>query len=314
MTTLKHLLALACLTLCACSAKKSDAPKETTPAVQVLNDRIVGVAEIQPQQKVIALYPQTGGIVKAIYHDINGHVTKGDVIAELVSDLEQAQLQQAQSKLVTQQAVIESSKAQLASLHVKSNNALANYTRNQNLIQSGAVTQQALDDSKFSYDASTKDVEASRAVAHQQQDKLNELRADVHYYEQLIRQKKITAPFDGKVLAIDGKIGNYINTTQSLGDFAPDGKLMAITEVDELFADKIHEGIPAYIRAQGQTDTLATGKIYLTAPYLRKKSLFSNNAANMEDRRVREVRVLLDDPARVLIGSRVECVFVLPKN
>jgi len=314
MTSIKHFIFLACLALCACSTKNPDESGEAIPVTPVLNDRIVGVAEIQPQQKVIALYPQTGGIMKAIYHDINDHAKKGDVIADLVNDVEQAQLQQAQSKLVTQQAVIESSKAQLASVQVKSDNARANYNRNQNLIQSGAVTQQTLDDSRFLYEASVKDVEASQATVRQQRDKLNELRADVYYYEQLVRQKKIIAPFDGTVLAIDSKVGNFISTAQSLGDFAPDGKLIAITEVDELFADKIREGMSAYIRPQGQSDTLATGKIYLTAPYLRKKSLFSNNAANMEDRRVREVRVLLNDNTRVLIGSRVECVIVLPKN
>jgi len=314
MTSIKHFIFLACLALCACSTKNPDESGEAIPVTPVLNDRIVGVAEIQPQQKVIALYPQTGGIMKAIYHDINDHAKKGDVIADLVNDVEQAQLQQAQSKLVTQQAVIESSKAQLASVQVKSDNARANYNRNQNLIQSGAVTQQTLDDSRFLYEASVKDVEASQATVRQQRDKLNELRADVCYYEQLVRQKKIIAPFDGTVLAIDSKVGNFISTAQSLGDFAPDGKLIAITEVDELFADKIREGMSAYIRPQGQSDTLATGKIYLTAPYLRKKSLFSNNAANMEDRRVREVRVLLNDNTRVLIGSRVECVIVLPKN
>lgn len=310
-----HLITLACLVLCACSSKKADQEsKEAKPAAPVLNNDIVGVAEIQPEQKVISLYPQTGGIVKAIYHDINDHVEKGDVIAELVNDVEQAQLRQAQSKLVTQQAVIQSSKAQLSSLQVKSDNAKANFARNQNLIKSGAVTQQAFDDTRFLYEASVKDVESSQAVARQQQDKLNELRADVNYYEQIINQKKIKASFAGRVLSIDGKVGNYISTAQSLGDFAPDGKLMAITEVDELFADKINEGMSAYIRPQGQTDTLATGKIYLTSPYLRKKSLFSNNAANLEDRRVREVRVLLDDNSKVLIGSRVECVIALPKK
>lgn len=314
MNTTTHVIILASLMLCACSSKNPEQAPQDGAVSPVLNNEIVGVAEIQPQQKVVSLYPQTGGIVKAIYHDINEHVKKGDVIAELVSDVEQAQRQQAQSKIITQQAVIQSSKAQLSSLQVKSDNAKANYSRNQNLIMSGAVTQQAFDDSKFLYEASVKDVESSKAVVRQQEDKLNELRADVNYFEQIVNQKKITAPFDGTVLSVDVKIGNYISTAQSLGDFAPDGKLMAVTEVDELFAGKIREGMRAYVRPQGQTDTLAIGKIYLTSPYLRKKSLFSNNAANMEDRRVREVRVLLEDNSNVLIGSRVECVIILPKE
>lgn len=46
----------------------------------------------------------------------------------------------------------------------------------------------------------------------------------------------------------------------------------------------------------------------LASPYLRKKSLFADNSANLEDRRVREVRVQLDNPENVLIGARVECI------
>jgi hypothetical protein len=58
-------------------------------------------------------------------------------------------------------------------------------------------------------------------------------------------------------------------------------------------------------------DKLTTGTVYLLSPYLSKKSLFSDGAANMEDRRVREVRILLDNGNRVIIGNRVECVIAV---
>lgn len=314
MRSITFVISFIWIAMTSCGSKQSaEAEKKNEALLPALNHSIVGVAEVQPQQKVISLYPQTGGIVKIIHHDINDHVVKGEVIAELINDVEQAQLAQARSKLSTQLAVIQSSYAQLASLQVKSDNAKHNYGRNQNLLKSGGVTQQAFDDSKFAYESSIKDAEASQSISKQQQEKLNELKADVNYYQQVVNQKMIKAPFDGTMLSVDSKVGNFISTSQSFGDFAPDGKLMAITEVDELYADKVHEGIPAYIRHQGSNDTLAMGKVFLTSPYLRKKSLFSSNAANMEDRRVREVRVLLDEGSKVLIGSRVECVIQLQK-
>jgi hypothetical protein len=48
--------------------------------------------------------------------------------------------------------------------------------------------------------------------------------------------------------------------------------------------------------------------VVLASPYLRKKSLFADKAGDLEDRRVREVRVQLDQPEKVLLGARVECV------
>jgi HlyD family secretion protein len=96
-----------------------------------------------------------------------------------------------------------------------------------------------------------------------------------------------------------------------LGEFAPEGGLVAITEIDELFADRLKVGQRATIRPQGDSTILATGDVFIISPYLKKKSLFSDNASNLEDRRVREVRVKINPEAKLLIGSRVECVIEL---
>jgi HlyD family secretion protein len=270
--------------------------------------QIVGVASIEPLSRIVSLYSEVGGIVSKINYDINTDVKVNSIIIELSCDVEKAQLNQAKSKLGTQQAAINVAKAQMASLKDKLENAQVTYNRNVNLLKAGAVTQQVLDDSRFSYESLNNDELAAEAVLKQQDAKVNELQADIEYYEKVIERKQIKAPANGKILSVDVKVGNNISSTQSIGDFAPEGPLVAITEVDELFSAKVKNGMKAYIRPQGALDTLATGKIYLTSPYLRKKSLFSDDATNMEDRRVREVRVLLDNGSDVLIGSRVECV------
>lgn len=306
---------LFCITLTAlfmaCSNKKPADHQQHATAQAVTNNQIIGLAEIQPEKKIISLFAQTAGSVEQVYHDLNDTVKKGDLIISLNSKVEEAQLQQAQSKLSTQLAVINTTKAQLASISTKSDNAAQNYNRNAELIKSGAVTRQTLDDSHFAATSGTRDADAAAASVKQAQSRLTELQADVNYYQQLVDQKKIRAPYDGTILSMDMRVGNYITANQSVGDFAPAGQLMAVTEVDELYAQKVHEGLTAYIRTQGKRDTLAVGKVFLISPYLRKKSLFSDDAANMEDRRIREVRVLLDKGSRLLIGSRVDCVIQL---
>ena len=320
LVPLRHLLPifslLSILTLSSCAKKeKKDETSKTKDSLQTNAPlkQIVGIALIEPKSHIISLYSETGGIVAKINHDINDNLKAGDVILELQSDVEQAQLQQAQSKLATQQANINSTKSQLASIRLKAENAKVNFERNANLISSGGVTKQALDDSKFNAEALAADVHSSEAALAQQENKLAELQADINYAEKVIERKKIKAPMDGKLLSMDIKVGNSIGNNQSACDFAPAGQLMAVTEIDELYEDKIADGLNAYIRLQGKTDTLATGKIFLSSPYLRKKSLFSDAPSDMEDRRVREVRVLLDDASKTLIGSRVECVIQLSK-
>lgn len=307
--TLGLIAVLLVITSCGGDKKeKADAAVKQTPAEV---SKIVGMASVEPLTRIVSLYSDVGGIVDKINYDINSEVKANDVIFVLNTEVEEAQLAQAKSKLGTQQAIINVAKAQLASLKVKQDNAQVNYSRNINLLKAGAVTQQVTDDSKFAYESLQNDVLASDAGLKQQDAKIGELQADINYYERVIDKKKIKAPANGKILSVDVRLGNNVLASQSVGDFAPDGPLIAITEVDELFATKVSNGMKAYIRPQGQLDTLAIGKIYLTSPYLRKKTLFSDDATNMEDRRVREVRVLLDKSDKVLIGSRVECVILL---
>jgi len=68
------------------------------------------------------------------------------------------------------------------------------------------------------------------------------------------------------------------------------------------------EGQKAWIRNMGSLDTLTTGTVYFTASFMKKKSLFTDQAGEKEDRRVREIKILLDQPAKLLLNARIECV------
>lgn len=304
-------IALLPIIIFSCSNKKEEASKIQADSLRQLNARqIVGVAGIEPKERIVTLYSETGGIVRRINHDVNDTVKAGEIIVELSSEVEKSQLKQSRSKIQTQQALINSTKSQLASIRVKFENAKTDYERNQRLIQSGAITRKDLEDSKFNFESAQKDLEAAEASVKQQESKLAEMQADVDYYEEIVKRKEIIAPASGRVLSIDVKVGNNITPSQGIGDFAPAGPLIAVTEIDELFANEVKVGMKAYLRPQGKLDTIATGKVFLASPYLRKKSLFADAATNMEDRRVREVRVILDSGSDVLIGSRVECVIL----
>jgi multidrug efflux pump subunit AcrA (membrane-fusion protein) len=128
---------------------------------------------------------------------------------------------------------------------------------------------------------------------------------------QLKDKKRVYAPEDGMMLNWDVKLGQAIAAGTKLGDFAPAGNLMAITEIDELYALKVKTGQKVSINLQGTNDKLSSGTVIYCAPYLSKKSIFSDRADNLEDRRVREVHVRVDNPNAVLIGSRVECIISL---
>jgi len=69
------------------------------------------------------LYSEVGGIIEKINYDINSEVKANAIIFVLKADVEEAQLEQAKSKLGTQLAMINAAKANLASLKTKMENA-----------------------------------------------------------------------------------------------------------------------------------------------------------------------------------------------
>lgn len=316
MRKITHLY-LACLLLQNCNNAPKESEKKTpnftAKQVNAEIDKVIGIAQVEPAGKILPLSSEVSGTITKILVEANEDVQAGQILMMLDYKVEEAQLAQAKSKLNTQQAIIQTAKVNIAPLEVRLRNAENTYQRNQRLLASNATTQQAVEDSRFAFEQVQKDIQASQALIAQQESKMTELQADINYTQTLLDRKLIKAPLAGKVLAVDAKIGSTITTSSVLGEFAPAGALVAITEIDELFADKIQIGQQAQVRNQGSTDVLGAGKVVFTSPYLKKKSLFADKADNLEDRRVREVRIELAPKSQVLIGSRLECVIELKK-
>ena len=89
------------------------------------------------------------------------------------------------------------------------------------------------------------------------------------------------------------------------------GKNIAIGEIDELYSDQVVVGQNAWIRHVGTTDTISTGKVIFTSSFLKKKSLFTDQTGEKEDRRVRTIKISLDKSEGLLLNARVECVIDL---
>ncbi|MGQ3014544.1 MAG: HlyD family secretion protein [Flavobacteriales bacterium] len=308
--TISSMLALSFLF--ACGGGKTD--EKTTAGADALRaepERVVGIARIEPYNKIYPLGADVSGIVRHIAVRAGDSLRKGDLILELNLGTEQAQLAQSRSKYQGRSEKVQALDARYQSLEIQALNAQQTFERDKKLLASDAITRQAYDDSRTQYEKLRSDLQAARADLAEAKAALGELGADVNYYGSLLEKRRITAPENGMLLSLVVKPGQSISPGTQIGDFAPAGPLIAITEVDELFAQKIKTGQQAEIRAQGTTNVLTTGKVVFAAPYLSKKSIFSDKADNLEDRRVREVRIQIDKPEAVLIGSRVECVIKL---
>lgn len=133
------------------------------------------------------IYARTTGYVKAWYHDIGSHVSKGELLAVIETPELDQQLAQAKADLATAQ----------------SNQALAKTTadRYADLIGNNAVSQQDTDNAISQLKATTTQV--------------NSAAANVRRLEELQSFEQVIAPFDGVVTARNLDIGQLISATGS---------------------------------------------------------------------------------------------------
>lgn len=302
-------LVLLTLVLISCGSKEAPVKLEKYKVKKI--DQIIGVARIEPAAKISPIGSESAGKIVQIHVQEGQFVKKGTLLLTLDQSLDQAQLQQSEAKLLTKQQRSKSLEAKIAALELKIEIADAERNRDRNLANAQAGTQKAAFDSENTYKNLKAELAIAKADLAEANAALGETKMELNYTKKLSDKKNIYAPADGMVLNWDVKQGQAVTIGNKLGDFAPKGDLIATTEVDELFAMKVKNGQRAAINIQGTKERLSTGTVVYCAPYLSKKSIFNDRADNLEDRRVREVRVRIDQPEAVLIGSRVECIISL---
>lgn len=297
------------LILISCGSKEAPVKLEKYKVNNI--DQIIGVARIEPAAKISPIGSESAGKIVQIHVQEGQFVKKGTLLLTLDQSLDIAQLQQSEAKMLTKQQRSKSLEAKIAALELKIEIADAERNRDRNLANAQAGTQKAAFDSENTYKNLKAELAIAKADLAEANAALGETKMELNYTKKLSDKKNIYAPADGMVLNWDVKQGQAVTIGNKLGDFAPKGDLIATTEVDELFAMKVKNGQRAAINIQGTKERLSTGTVVYCAPYLSKKSIFNDRADNLEDRRVREVRVRIDKPDAVLIGSRVECVISL---
>lgn len=119
---------------------------------------------------------------------------------------------------------------------------------------------------------------------------------------------QIKAPEAGIITDLDATVGQYVNGAEQLGRLASSLAPIVEAEVDELFAQDIRAGQPAYIIASGRPDTLARGYVSYASPVLSDKSILYDTANEGEDRRVRRIKIVPEGEVSLAINAKVACI------
>jgi len=293
--------------------KKKEAADEKAKLEKTSN-RVVGVGMIVPEKDIVQLSSPVNGIVKKILKSENDSVSIGTPVLELDHQLEDAKVTQLGSEVATQAAQINGDKASVGEYVAKYENAAAGLGRMQRLLAKGAETQQAVDDANTNLKSFQSNQKRLQAIVDVSKSRLNETRAALQVAQIERDQKIICSPVSGRIMELSVLIGGSVDTRQSFAQISPEGKTIAVCEIDEMYAEKVAVGQKGWIRNVGAIDTLSTGTVYFTFSFLKKKSLFTDQSGEKEDRRVRTIKMLLDQPEKLLLNARIECVIDISGN
>jgi HlyD family secretion protein len=312
MKKIKNYVLLSIVSVLTFSSCQNEEKKEKTESNAKPKEitKVIGIAKIEPENGLLFIYANSSGTITSISYNESEKVHKSDVLIELDNKTELSQLALEKSKISTQNSSEEYSEENLKTVNADLQKAKEDLILSQNLFNVKAITEQSLNDSKAKVKKLITEYNKQLSDIKQTKSKRNEIESNINYRNVLLSEKKIKAPLNGKILQWDIHLGDYITAGQKIGQFAPDGDLVAVTEVDELYADKIKLGMKAEVISQLDGQKIADGEVIFMADFLKKKSLFSDENT-VEDRRVRTVKVRLSQSSKAIINARVDCIIKL---
>ncbi|NLJ44765.1 MAG: HlyD family efflux transporter periplasmic adaptor subunit [Bacteroidales bacterium] len=305
------------ITACGGSNDKKDKPdtsSKTVNSAMVPVSVVVGVGKVEPEKEIISLATSTGGVVKEIFRNDGEGIKKDEPLVRLDDELELIRVSQLRSQYDSQKSQVEIEKLNLLESEAKLKNKKKLLESVRSLELKGAETTQTLDDLETEVTTLSLAVEKSSASVKLSVSRLRELSEQLKYAEAEASKKILRSPYDGILLEMHIEKGSAVNQFEKYAEVAPSGPMTVRTEVDELFAGRLSEGLDADIRYIGSDSIVAKGKVIFLSPYLKKKSLFSQKANEQEDRLVREVRIKLDGDNGLILNSKVESVIILNSN
>lgn len=295
---------IAVVTVARGSGTKIDPSKLAKATRGDIAKSVVATGKIQPITKV-ELKSKASGIVEKLFVDINQHVHKGQVLAQLDQQEILAQVAAQKAQLAASQANVVSFRANIAQDKVNAEAPdlpmyKATYERNLAMSNDGVVSKQALDDADRNYvaaknkrDASVAQISVDQAKLQQAEAQVQQAQASLDQLNEQLSYTTLVSPMDGVVLSRDVEIGDAVSSILVLGSTATLVMTLGDTtqvyvqgKVDEADIGSVYLGQPARIRVESFPNKTFNGKVTKIAPLGVEK----DNVTTFE------VRVSIDNP------------------
>jgi HlyD family secretion protein len=305
-----------------------------SPTVSNAPRAISCLGHIEPDVEVITLAAPSSNssqppLIASLKIEEGDNVKAGQLIATLdtrerlerawqaaVSKIKVAEQRLAQVKAGPKPADLAAQRAEISRLQTDLDHAEREFRRAERLYQQGDIAATEMDARR----AQRQSQEQMLKQAEERLKSLAEVRevdvnfaqaeveaamADARHAKAEFDQAFIYAPVSGRVVKIHARAGELI-TGEGLAELAKDDRMYAVAEVYESDISRVNLGQRATVACDALPNKL-TGKVDRIGMKTVKNTVLSPNPASFSDARVVQVKVLLDEPQKVigLINARV---------
>lgn len=198
---------------------------------------------------------QVSGQIRTLAVELGQDVKKGDLIAEIDSLPQRNALRQAEAGVLNLQAQRSARQAALAQAKLV-------FTRQEQLIAEDATSRESFEAAQAALRSAQADVDALEAQIAQSKVATDTARLNLGY-------TRITAPIDGKVVAIVTREGQTVNAAQTAPTIVKLAQLDTVTvkaEISEADVMRVQPGQPVYFTTLGEPRRRYNAKLRAVEP------------------------------------------------
>lgn len=292
---------------CQSAEKESENPRTNEQILEEVTE-VNAIGKVVPASDWAIISSPASARIERILVQAGDSVAAGQPLLVLDGGNATLDLAEARARLAGLQAEQRSAEEELRKAQVQATDLKKIYETSQRLLERGAETRERTEADYASWQQQEQTVKAQEQQLKARLASEREQAIQIEKATNDLAGFQISAPQAGIITDLNAKVGQHVGGAEELGRIAGTLDPVIEAEVDELFAQDIQVGQPAYIIASGRPDTLARGHVSYASPVLSDKSILYETANEGEDRRVRRIKIVPDSPVSLPINAKVSCI------
>lgn len=307
INNLSLILLLGSLTYACSSDKKEKENSKTNEQILQEVNEVKAIGKVVPAEDYAIISSATAGRIANLFVQEGDSVQKDQILFELESGNSSLDVKQATAQLNSLRAQNKTIAEDIAKAEIYAKELKEKYETSKLLVAKNAETKEKLETDYSNWQQQEANLRGLRKQLRAQRLTESEQQIQINKAQNIISDFTVKAASTGIITDLTAKLGQSIGSSQELGKIINIDNPIIEAEVDELFANDIQLGQKVIISRVGRKDTLGQGTIFYANPILSNKSILYESANEGEDRRVRKIKIRLDQGKNLTINAKVDC-------